>query len=88
MALMFIGTQTSVNGMVSVLYVIDCTYQQNMRPFADISQSSLFPDEREILFMAGSVFRIDNVLLNADVVFTIHMTVSGGNDDELHDLNN
>jgi hypothetical protein len=87
-ALMFVGHQASVNGLVSVLYEIEGTYQQNMRPFADISQRSWFPDEKEILFMAGSVFQIDKVLQNADGVFTINMTVSGGNEDELHDLNN
>jgi len=87
-ALMFVDHQASVNGLVSVLYEIEGTYQQNMRPFADISQLSLFPGESEILFMAGSVFRINEVRKDPDGIFTIRMTVSGDNEDELHDLNN
>jgi hypothetical protein len=87
-ALMFANPEVSINGLVSVLYVIECTYQQNMKPFADISQRSLFPGEREILFMVGSMFRIKRVHEDPNGIFTIHMTASGDNEDEVHDFNN
>jgi hypothetical protein len=85
---MFVDPQASINGMGSVLYEIEDTYQQNMRLFADISQSSSFPDGSEILFMTGFVFRIDEVRVDPNGIFTIYMTVYGDDGGELHDLDN
>lgn len=88
-ALMFSGPQTNINGMVSVIYVTDGTYQQGMRPFADIANYSRFQDESEVLFMARSVFRIDAIhRQDENGLFIIHMTVAGGDQDELYELNN
>ncbi|CAF4964940.1 unnamed protein product [Rotaria sp. Silwood1] len=56
----------------------------NTKPFADISQYSAFPNESEILFMLGSIFRLESVKRNSDdQVWIIRMVLSS--DDE-HDL--
>ena len=36
----------------------------NPKPFADISTRSQFAEEKEVLFMAGSIFEIKNVTLS------------------------
>jgi hypothetical protein len=59
-----------------------------MRPFANISQDSPFADEAEVVFMAGSVFRIDKVHQKEDGVFYIRMTVVGDDEDKLDEPNN
>jgi hypothetical protein len=87
-AQMYNDSTTIVNGMVRVLYEIHGTYQHNMRLFANISQDSTFADEAEVVFMAGSVFRIDEVHQKEHGVFYIRMTVVGDDEDELHEPNN
>lgn len=53
------------------------------KPFADISSHSCFPDESEVLFMLGSIFQLSSIKQTEDQIWTIHMTLSSGND---HDL--
>ncbi|CAF3895430.1 unnamed protein product, partial [Rotaria sp. Silwood1] len=46
----------------SVLFEINVnTTRYDFYPFAEGSQDSQFSDENEVLFMAGSIFRIVNV---------------------------
>ncbi len=67
-----------------VLFEIDAYPQLNSdKPFANISPYSYFPDESEVLFMLGSIFRLVNISCNDDRLWIIHMTLSSGND---HDL--
>lgn len=53
------------------------------KPFADISICSEFPEELEVLFMSGSIFRLNNIKRSYDGIWIIRMTLC--NDDE-HDL--
>ncbi|CAF3255910.1 unnamed protein product, partial [Rotaria sp. Silwood2] len=54
------------------------------KPFADVSAYSDYKDESEVLFMLGSIFRLNSVERNKnDQVWNIQMTL--WNDDE-HDL--
>jgi len=60
------------------------------RPFANISSFSSIPKEQEILFMVGSIFRLDNINFNCSqddgqILTVIQMTLCG---DEQHDLHN
>jgi hypothetical protein len=45
-------------------------------PFADISEFSSMTDEKEVLFFAGTVFRIDSVELQDDSTWIIKLTLS------------
>jgi tetratricopeptide (TPR) repeat protein len=67
-----------------VLFEIEANPQTNDgKLFADISTYSYFPDESEVLFMLGSIFRLRDIVLNDDGLWVIGMALSSGND---HDL--
>lgn len=67
-----------------ILFEIDANPQcDNEKPFANISGLSYFPDECEVLFMLGSIFRLVDLNSNNDNLCTIHMTLSSENDYEL-----
>ncbi|CAF4173688.1 unnamed protein product [Adineta steineri] len=55
----------------------------SMKPFADITSHSDFPIETEVLFMLGSIFRLNNVILEDDQLWVITMTLYSDNE---HDL--
>ncbi|CAF0721699.1 unnamed protein product [Adineta steineri] len=50
------------------------------KPFADISKISHFTDEAEVLFMLGSIFRINFINRDGDKIWNIHMSLCS--DDE------
>ncbi|CAF1164936.1 unnamed protein product, partial [Rotaria sordida] len=47
--------------LTSILFDITIDLNNITKPYADIKQFSAYPDEEEILFMLGSIFRIENV---------------------------
>ena len=51
-----------------------------IKPFADISVCSNSPDHAQILFMSGSIFRIDKSFFNIKGICTIQMTLCNEND--------
>ncbi|CAF3014001.1 unnamed protein product [Rotaria sp. Silwood2] len=50
------------------------------RPFADISSHSFYPSEKEVLFMIGSTFRIDNIYCADNGIWTIRMSLAAANE--------
>ncbi|CAF1029265.1 unnamed protein product [Adineta ricciae] len=54
-----------------------------MKPFANVSEFSAFPDENEVLMMLGSVFRLDRIHLGQYHTWVIEMTLCSDDD---HDL--
>ncbi|CAF3341436.1 unnamed protein product [Rotaria socialis] len=57
----------------------------NSKPFADISHLSQFIDEKEILFMAGSIFEIKAVTFSDSIhMWTIELELC---DDDVYELN-
>ncbi|CAF3605598.1 unnamed protein product [Rotaria socialis] len=56
------------NALKPVLFdiEIDPSSSRNVKPFADISSQSYFQTEKEVLFMIGSVFKIEKVTKVAD----------------------
>lgn len=57
---------------------------KGIQPFANITSSSYFPEEEEILFMFGSIFRILSVNCDQDQLWTIRMILVS---DEQHEAN-
>lgn len=53
------------------------------KPFANISSLSNFPDETEILFMVGSIFRINSITCNKQQVWIIEMSLCGDSENSL-----
>ncbi|CAF0899531.1 unnamed protein product [Adineta steineri] len=83
-ALFLLGDITTKTDLERVLFEIDADPKiVTTKPFADISEHSDFPDESEVLFMIGSIFRLGNIDRNDDQIWIIKMTLC--NDDE-HDL--
>lgn len=60
---------------------------KNSKPFADISAISQFTHEREVLFMAGSIFEIKNIHFNESFgMWIIELNLCDDNVYELNDV--
>ncbi|CAF2947474.1 unnamed protein product [Rotaria sp. Silwood2] len=84
-ALSFLKISDGADNAESLLFEIDADPKMvTTKPFADVSAYSDYKDESEVLFMLGSIFRLNSVERNKnDQVWNIQMTL--WNDDE-HDL--
>lgn len=77
----------SKNEGVSVLFEIDANpIRTKTKPFADISEFSVYKDEKEILFMCGSIFRLSRVQLIQDGVYSINLELCSDDDISLKNL--
>lgn len=86
-AMNFFYASSVSNDLCGVLYNIDADpHVAKSKPFADISSVSDVGKEKEILFMAGCVFRLNDIQYDKKKqVWNIHMNLCGDGD---HDLNN
>ncbi len=83
-ALFYLGDTNQLIDLERVLFEIDADPAvATTKPFADISSYSCFAEESEVLFMLGSIFRLDDITRGDGQVWIIQMTLCG--DDE-HDL--
>jgi len=81
--LFLLGDLTAPIDLERVLFQIDADPKMvTTKPFASISEFSQFPDESEVLFMLGSIFRLESIVRENNI-WIIQMTLC--NDDE-HDL--
>lgn len=72
---MFATATTNTVGLVPVIFsiIIDPNCH-SVRPFADISRLAYFPDEEEVLFAMGSIFRVQSVItLNGHDISQINL---------------
>ncbi|CAF4668310.1 unnamed protein product [Rotaria sp. Silwood1] len=85
LALSFLKVPHGTENLEAVLFQIDADPRMGItKPFADITEYSEYKDEAEVLFMLGSIFRLDSVNRSKHgQVWIIQMTLC--NDDE-HDL--
>jgi tetratricopeptide (TPR) repeat protein len=73
--------------LTSVLFEISVNIQSPSRPFAAIKHLSAFSEEDEILFMFGSVFRIDDASYDEEVkLWRAKLTLCGENDSDLKEF--
>ncbi|CAF3379373.1 unnamed protein product, partial [Rotaria sp. Silwood2] len=71
-----------IDGQESVLFEIDANPQMApTKPFAKISELSNFPNELEVLFTAGTIFRLED-MNNNNGLWNIKMTLYNEDDDE------
>lgn len=84
-ALHFLDTTSCLNDLVPVLFEIDADPNMAMtKPFANIHSFSAYPNESEVLFMIGSIFRLKHVEQNRKTnICTVQMTLCSENDLEL-----
>jgi tetratricopeptide (TPR) repeat protein len=70
-----------------VLFEIDADPEKTgAKPFADVSKMSQFNEEDEILMMAGSVFRLNEVFLDDNQIWHIQMTLCSDNEGDLKNV--
>ncbi|CAF2132629.1 unnamed protein product [Rotaria magnacalcarata] len=64
----------SIDNLEVVLFEIDATpHAGSTKPFANISPYSNFPDESEVLFTLGSIFRLISISAGDDKLWVIRM---------------
>ncbi len=78
-----LGFLTDDTDLEQVLFEITADPTVTTKPFAEITKLSAIPNEKEVLIMVGSVFRIVDVFNDGGGVWTIQMTLCSDDD---HDL--
>jgi tetratricopeptide (TPR) repeat protein len=58
----------------------------NIKPFRNITSSSYFPGEEEVLFMVGTIFRLVQMKRDSDGIWSIRMMLCSENDHQLQSL--
>ena len=70
-----------------ILFIIDADpSMKNIKPFSDITQQSYFPDEGEVLFMLGSIFRIIQIDFEEDYLWIIRMNLCSNEEHQLKSI--
>ena len=84
-ALSFFQLSKSTEDTEKILFQIEADpHIVKTKPFANISRFSDFPDEEEVLFMIGSIFRLKNISFDDKNEFwIIEMTLSSDDDNQL-----
>jgi tetratricopeptide (TPR) repeat protein len=83
-ALMFLDPSNNDNKLKKVLFEIDADpCRDHVKPFANITSFSYYQEEKEVLMMLGSVFRIDNIHLDQHHIWVVNLTLCSDTD---HDL--
>lgn len=87
-ALLYSNHALSLSNLERVMFEIDADPGMiTTKPFADISRYSEYPDEKEVLFMLGSVFRLDSIHRTTnDQAWSIHMTCCSENQSDLKNV--
>ncbi|CAF3874260.1 unnamed protein product [Rotaria sp. Silwood1] len=86
-AVKFLSGSNATENLEPVLFEIVADPKvATTKPFADISKFSQYPGESEVLFMLGSIFRLDGIdYNNVNQVWIIRMTLCSETE---HDLKN
>jgi len=75
-ALFLLSSQSAQEDLMPVLFEININRDlSSTKPFANITEKSVFPDESEILFMAGSIFHITGIDLNMNGISVIQLSL-------------
>ncbi|CAF3624815.1 unnamed protein product [Rotaria sordida] len=83
LALSFLSSSTISDDLQRILFEIDLDPTlAGIKPFADITSSSFFTNEQEVLIMLGSIFRLVNIDCQ-NGVWIAHMAMCSDNDNSL-----
>ena len=83
----FLKTTNQANNLDPIMFEIHADPKiVTIKPFGKINQHSAFTDEDEVLFMIGSMFRLNSIDRNKDEVWVIKMTLCNENDHDLKDV--
>ena len=83
-AVFLAGSKTEQTYMERVFFETDAGPKMaTIQPFSDISVLSEFAEESEVLFMIGSIVRLNDISFGTDQAWIIRMTLCSGDE---HDL--
>jgi len=83
----FSGNSNQQNHMEQVFFEINADPKVAVsQPFADISAISRFPDESEVLFMIGSIFRLNGISYDSNQTWAIQMTMCSDDEHDFKDV--
>ncbi|CAF1179093.1 unnamed protein product [Adineta steineri] len=96
----FLSTSLSRHRARSFLSLVDVTLDveqvffeidadpriENIKPFSNITALSYYPDEEEILFMVGSIFKINKIRKDSHGIWIIQMSLCSFDDHQLQSL--
>ncbi|CAF3014465.1 unnamed protein product, partial [Rotaria sp. Silwood2] len=87
-ALSVVNAYNAKAGVECVMFQIDADPTMAIaKPFADISSHSKFKDGEEILFMLGTIFRLNSINRSSEGQFwIIQMTMWNGDEDDLKQI--
>ncbi|CAF0837835.1 unnamed protein product [Rotaria sordida] len=82
------STDPNDNTHKRILFEIHATTRRiDAKPFAEISHFGSYTDEKEILFMLGSVFKLQNIVYDEnEKLWIVKLILCGENDNELKDV--
>ncbi|CAF1340244.1 unnamed protein product [Adineta ricciae] len=83
----FLSLADITNDVEEVFFEIDADPRtQNIKPFSNITALSYYPDEEEILFMVGSIFKINKVRQDSHGIWIIQLSLCSFDDHQLQSL--
>lgn len=86
-ALEFARTVPPSKDIQQILFEIQIDVSLSTKPFADVKHLSPFEDEKEFIFIVGSIFRITQVAYDSKYsIWKIHLSLCNAHDRHLQDL--
>ncbi|CAF3101930.1 unnamed protein product [Rotaria socialis] len=80
----FLYSTNLTDDMEKVFFEIDADPRlKNIKAFSKIISLSCFPEEEEVLFTVGSIFRLDNIQCDSEGIWIIRMILCSDNDHQL-----
>jgi tetratricopeptide (TPR) repeat protein len=86
-AQIFHDSSDRTDGIEQVFFEINADPRlDKMKAFSKITSLSYFPGEEEVLFMIGSIFRLDSIQRDNEGVWNIQMVLCSDNDHQIQTL--
>jgi len=83
----FLYSSDLTNDIEQVFFEIDADPRlDRMKAFSKINSLSYFPEEEEVIFMVGSIFRLDKIECDNEGIWNIQMVLCSDNDHQLQTL--
>ncbi|CAF3915371.1 unnamed protein product [Rotaria sp. Silwood1] len=83
-ALQFLSTTSNSDSVERILFKIEADSSlSGVKPFANIRSLSYIPEEEEVLFMLGSIFRLVNINQDSNLIWTIELKLCSDNGNDL-----
>ncbi|CAF1318058.1 unnamed protein product [Adineta steineri] len=89
LAIFYLGlSQDCTTNFRRILFEINADPNiDSIKPFANISSFSAFPNEEEVLFAPRTIFQIENIIFDRqDEIYCIQMTLCGEKQNHLNDI--